>query len=225
MQSSSIIGGAFGGAHRRWMLSPKKAALIGLGYYLVVVIASGSLHIWSKFTYKSSSNCLAVVQTIDAGGAWSNAALRVSSDPALADGFAIWNWGILYSFSLPLAAFLMAYYFRTLDQALLSLDDVIKPAGSSKKPFTEFLTERVRAQWSSTIFPISFALAVILTLVADGHDIVAPLQSSVIWPTCTRDWSTVGYTQGFFAPIWYFVFNCAAFSMQAFLAFFLSGGS
>jgi hypothetical protein len=120
---------------------------------------------------------------------------------------------------MPLAAFLMSHYFLALDRALLSLDDVLKPVGSSEKPFTAFLAERVRTQWSSTIFPVSLGLSVILTLVADGHDIVAPLQSSVIWPTCARDWSTVGYTQGVFPPIWYFAFNCLAFSMQAFLGY------
>jgi len=163
-------------------------------------------------------SCKELTQTVATAQTGTNAVSPAASSPKPAEGFVIWNWGILYSFSMPLAAFLMAHYFRALDSALLSLDNVIKPSEASDKPFTEFLAERVRSQWSSAIFPISLLLTVILALAADGRDIIAPLQS-IIRPTCTRDWSTVGYTQGLHSPVWYFAFNCVAFSMEAFLGY------
>jgi hypothetical protein len=198
------------------MQKPKTAALVAFACYLIVAVASSYLQIWSKFQYKKIS-CHAA--QITAGPIGQNSGTSAASEPALADGFAIWNWGILYSFAMPLAAFLMGQYFRALDNGLLSLDSVIKPVEGAEKSFTAFLAERVRAQWSSTVFPTSLIFALVLTVFADGRDIVAPLQSSVILPSCTRDWSTVGYTQGLFAAISYFIFNCAAFAMEVFLGY------
>jgi hypothetical protein len=133
------------------------------------------------------------------------------------------NWGILYLFAMPLAAFLMGNYFRLLDNALLTLDDVIKPAGPPDEPkerFTQFLVERIRLQWSSWIFPLSLVAPILLAAIADGRDILAPLQSKAMLPSCSLDWSVVGYTTpGHVATLWYLAFNLAAWVMQVFLGY------
>jgi hypothetical protein len=217
MSPNSILGSAFGNVHRWWMQKPGNAALVAFACYLIIAVASGYLRIWSKFEYKKIS-CHATQTTVP-GGTGPSSGNSTGSEPTLADGFAIWNWGFLYSFSMPLAAFMMGHYFRALDNGLLSLDGVIKPSDGSAKSFTAFLAERVQLQWSSIVFPISLVFALVLTVFADGRDIIAPLQSNVILPSCTRDWSSVGYTQGIFPALWYFAFNCAAFAMQAFLGY------
>lgn len=235
MAENSIIGWAFGSVHRWWMRKTVYAALLAFAFYLAVTFAASALHIWSDFTYKGSSDCIATPATAPVVGQGAPSGQQGPVGPTLAYGFSAWNWGFLYSFALPLAVSLMGLYFRVFDYALLSLDNVIKPEKQSNektndgraiqvedanKPFTVFLAERTRTLWSSIIFPISLALSLILTVVADGRDIVAPLQSRIIWPTCTRDWSTVGFTvTNASAQSWYFAFNCAAFLMQAFLGY------
>jgi hypothetical protein len=216
--SNSIIGPVFGSAHRWWMRKPRAAGIVAFACYLVVALISMQMHIWSKFRY-TPTKCVAVMSAPPSAGVSTNPASVTSADSTLADGFSIWNWGVLYSFSMPLAAFLMALYFRALDDALLSLDDIIKPSEGSQKAFTTFLEERLRTQWSSAIFPISLGLSVLLTLAADGRDIIAPIQSGVILPSCTRDWSNVGYTLSSIPAPWYFGFNCLAFSLQVFLGY------
>jgi hypothetical protein len=236
MPEDSIIGSVFGSVHRWWMSKTTYAALVAFVFYLAIVFAARTLHIWSDFSYKVTQECIAIPATVPLAAQGTPGGQQAPAEPALAYGFEAWNWGFLYSFALPLAVAVMGLYFRALDRALLSLDDVIKPqkaatrdAGTETKQdsreeqtkrFTLFLTDRIRVLWPSVVFPVSLALSLLLTVVADGHDIVAPLQARLIWPTCTRDWSTVGFTtpnaagQG-----WYFVFNCAAFLMQAFLGY------
>jgi hypothetical protein len=236
MLENSIIGWAFGSVHRWWMRKTAYAALLAFAFYLAVVLAASALHIWSDFTYKGTRDCIAIPATVPAAGQSAPSGQQGPTEPALAYGFNAWNWGFLYSFAMPLAVSVMGLYFRAFDSALLSLDNVIKPEKPPKqetkegpgietedgatKPFTVFLADRIRTLWSSVIFPISLALSLILTVVADGHDILAPLESQLIWPTCTRDWSTVGFTvPNASAQGWYFAFNCAAFLMQAFLGY------
>jgi hypothetical protein len=119
--------------------------------------------------------------------------------------------------------FLIGYYLKLLDNALATLDDVIKPSGSGEEPkesFTQFLVERVRLHWSSWVLPLSLAAPIILALVADGCDILGPLQSQAVPPSCSSDWSAVGYTMpGHPAALWYLAFNFAAWTMQVFFGY------
>lgn len=203
--SSSVIGYAFGTIHRWWMAKPLKAAAVAFLWYALVATAAGWLGVSSRHFPARSIECSTQTGSV-------NAAVS-------ADGFYIWNWGILYFAAMPLAAFLMGQYFRSLENSLLKLDSVIKPVGGSAKPFTEFLAERVRLQWSAWIFPLSLCAPVILTLITDGRDLISPLRSGMILPTCTLDWSTVGYTVGHALPHWYLFFNVAAFLLQIFLGY------
>lgn len=190
-------------------------------------MASWRLQIWSRFTYRKV-DCIPVTYVTDNVGAGTNSGSSSSNGPQLAEGFSILSWGYLYAFALPLGTYLIGKYFTVLDNALFSLDEVIKPEKHQDKLFGIFVADQLRTQWSSWIFPVSISLAVVLAIVADGRDIIAPLQSSVILPTCTRDWSNVGYThwstltgntESFGSSLWYLVFNICAFSMEAFLGY------
>lgn len=208
----SVVGHAFGTVHRWWMIKPMQSAVFAFLWYLIVIVTAGSLGILHRHIQAIAVRCTPV------GNGTPSVGTTIT-----ADGFTVANWGILYLFAMPLAAFLMGSYFRLLDNALLTLDDVIKPAGSgedTKESFTQFLVERIRLQWSSWIFPLSFAAPIVLAVVADGRDILAPVQSQVIPPSCALDWSVVGYTTpGHPAALWYLAFNFAAWTMQVFLGY------
>jgi hypothetical protein len=212
MPSRSVVGHAFGAVHRFWMTRPIQAAALAFAWYLIVVIAAGALGILHRHIHADAVYCTPAIPGAPPTGS-----------PITADGFTVANWGILYFFGMPLCAFLMGYYLRLLDNALLTLDDVIKPAGSGeeqRESFTQFLVQRIRLHWSSWVFPLSLAAPIILALVADGRDIIAPLQSQGLPPSCSSDWSVVGYmTSGHPAALWYLAFNLAAWAMQVFLGY------
>src|SRR5439155_26833747 len=87
-------------------------------------------------------------------------------------------------------------------------------------PLSALLADRLRYAWPTWIYPSCIHLSVLLTLIADGRDIIAPLQSQVILPSKDRDWSTLGYVaHKELSPLWYLTFNIAAFALQAFLAY------
>jgi hypothetical protein len=194
------------------MTHPTRAAGLALLLYFVVFFAAGSLGILHRHIQATAVSCAPIRVGTPAVGTGTTA-----------DGFLVENWGLLYLFAMPLAAYLMGSYFRLLDNALLTLDDVIKPEGASeglKEPFTKFLGERFRLQWSSWIFPLSLAAPILLTAIVDGRDILAPLQSKAILPSCSQDWSVLGYTTpGYATAPWYLAFNFAAWVMQGFLGY------
>ncbi|MGA2814168.1 MAG: hypothetical protein ABSG16_22435 [Candidatus Acidiferrum sp.] len=206
----SVVGYSFGPSHRWWMTRPSGAACIALVLYFIVIMCAGHLGILPRKFASTSVDCSKSV-----GADYSAGGLAVT-----ADGFLVGNWGILYLFAMPLAAFLMGRYFGLLDRALVGLDNVIKPVPPTERPFSEFLVERIRLQWSGWIFPLSLAIPLILTIVADGRDILAPLQSKAVLPSCTADWSTVGWSaHPHSAALWYFGFNLLAWVMQIFIAY------
>jgi hypothetical protein len=208
--SNSVIGYSFGPVHRWWMTRPKQAAWLALLFYLLVIMSAGHLGILARHFSSTSIDC-----SVSVGGEESAGGKAVT-----ADGFIVGNWGVLYVFAMPLAALLMGLYFGLLDRALLGLDNVIKPIGKSDKPFSQFLVERIRLHWSAWIFPLSLAAPIVLTVIADGRDILAPLQSRAILPSCGNDWSTVGWSAYPHASsLWYFGFNLLAWLMQIFLGY------
>jgi len=180
--------------HRAWLVHPIAAAVIALLWDIAVLLAAVPLGvIWSFDT----ANVRAVV------------------------GFGNSHWGPLFLLAMPAAALLLGLYLRLLDNALQTLDRVIRPLpGPAAKPFSLFLTERFRLHWAAWIFPLSVAVPIILTVIADGRDICAPLQSPAIPPSNELDWSTLGYlARPGTPPLWYFGFNIAAWLMQIFLAY------
>jgi hypothetical protein len=206
----SVIGYSFGPVHRWWMMRPGRTALIALSFYFVVIICAGHLGILPRKFTSISVECSTAI-----GGEHSAGGKTVS-----ADGFLVGNWGVLYLFAMPLAALLMGHYFNLLDRALLGLDNVIKPVGPTLRPFSQFLVERIRLQWSGWIFPLSLTIPVVLTIFADGRDILAPLQSRAILPSCAQDWSTIGWSAYPHSPaLWYFSFNLVAWMMQIFISY------
>lgn len=113
--STSVVGYAFGTVHRWGMAKPLKAACLAFLWYLLVATMAAWLGLWSRHFQSTSVDCM----------------LHTSSTGAVtpADGFSIWNWGILYFVAMPLAAFLMSVYFKSLENSLVKLDAVIKPVG------------------------------------------------------------------------------------------------
>lgn len=221
MADGSIVGDVFGPVHRAWMSHPKRAAVLALVWYFFVIGSALALGILWNFHSKTIACASSLGAEATPGGS-----------SVLADGFSVLNWGVLFLFALPLAAFLMGYYFRVIDRALGSLDKVIKPVGASDKPFTKFLAEHIRSQWSTWIFPLAVAAPVVFTIIADGRNILAPLQLRTILPSCMPDWSSVGYAaHASRSALWYFGFNLIAWTMQLFLGYCgvlvlaLSGGA
>lgn len=207
--SRSVVGHAFGRVHRLWMIRPRRAIALATCLYVLVIIFALFLGILWPFDTRSVA-CTAAP----------GAAVHSSSAVVTADGFIIWNWGVLYLFAMPLAALLVGNYFRVLDNALLKLDEVIKPDKPTGKQFTRFVADRLRMQWSSWIFPVALVAPIFLTIIADGRDILAPLQSAVLLPSCSKDWSTLGYSSHRqIGAIWYLYFNLMAWTMQVFLGY------
>jgi hypothetical protein len=192
MARKPIVRRALGLMHTRWLLRPKRAAIAaGLWYLMVLVVAAGLGIVW-----KFKVNGKTVV------------------------GFADSHWGPLFLFAMPLAGWLIGYYLRLLENALQGIDEVVVPASEiTARPFSEFISGRLRYAWMSWIFPLAVAAPVVLTIIADGRDIIAPLQSRAIPPSNEVDWSTLGYATRPQSAIWYLVFNLLAWSMQVFLGY------
>jgi hypothetical protein len=134
-------------------------------------------------------------------------------------GFANSQW-CLFLIALPLATFLVGYYLRRVDHSLRSLDRLIKPLDESPVCFSVFLAERFRLHWFGWIFRLSILLPLVLTIIADGEDILAPLQSPLIPVSIEHDWSNFGYQiRPPRSAFWYLAFNGAAWAMQVFLAY------
>jgi hypothetical protein len=192
---ASIIAQALGTVHRNWLLHPGRAAIFALAWALGVLVAAMILGIFWSFNW---------------------------TGPKPAVGFANSQWGLLFVLGMPGVTLLMGEYFRVLDNALQTLDRVVKPVvdGPAAKPFSSFLADRFRLEWATWIFPVSLATPVVFTIIADGRDIIAPLQSAVIRPSGEIDWSTVGYlSPSHPSPLYYFGFNLAAWMMQIFLGY------
>jgi hypothetical protein len=174
------------------MLHPVRAAAFASGTFLVVAALSLLLGIGIRFQANK--------QTIT--------------------GFLLSHWGPTFLLATPLSAFLMGWYFRALDNAILSLDRILKPEQTDSPPFSECIADRFRYAWPAYIYPVCLFLPMLLTLIADGRDIISPLQSPVIPPSHEKDWSTLGYlATNAWHPLWYLIFNIAAFALQVFIAY------
>jgi len=127
----------------------------------------------------------------------------------------------LFLFAMPATAFLIGYYLRVMENAFQSIDEVVIPSSEkTARRFSEFISGRLRYAWMSWIFPVSLAVPIVLTLIADGRDIIAPLRSQAISPSKEIDWSTFTYSASpKFSPLWYLGFNLLAWSMQIFLSY------
>lgn len=194
MPSYSVVGSAVGAIHRLWIRHPRRAALFAGCWPIGVLLASAALKIfWTIRT----------------------------EDGRTVDGFAKSHWGLLFLIAVPLTTLLIGYYLRVLDNAVLTLDRVVKPIGNlGGEPFSQFLATRVRLQWATWVYPLSLLGSLLLTLAADGRDIIAPLQSKTLPASGEIDWSTVGYSVRDAAdPLWYLGFNVAAWTMQVFLGY------
>jgi hypothetical protein len=193
VEKPSILYPAFGMIHSRWMRYPRRATICAAGAFLIIAITSLFLGIGRPFQAND--------ETIDG----------ILSAP---------NWGPLFLFATPIAANLMGWYFRALDNALLSLDHILKPVNPEWPTFSAFLTDRLRYAWPTWIFPVCVFLPIFLTIVADGRDIIAPMRSPVIPPSQEKDWSTLGYlAYTDRSPLYYLAFNIVAFGLQVFVAY------
>lgn len=193
MSRKPILRRSLGLIHTRWLLKPKRAALLAFLWYLAVVIVANFLDIFWTFHDKAGREIV---------------------------GFANSHWGPLFLFAMPTMALLVGYYLRALENALQSIDDVVVPvAQETSRPFSEFISGRLRFAWTAWIFPLAIAAPIILTIMADGRDIIAPLQSPAIHPSNERDWATLGYLVHPGRSLWYLLFNLFAWSMQIFLTY------
>jgi hypothetical protein len=193
MPRKPIVRRALGLVHTRWLLKPKKAALIAALWYLTVVIAANVLGIFGTFKGPAGRELT---------------------------GFANSHWGPLFLFAMPATALLVGYYIRALENALQSIDEVVVPLSpETSRPFSDFVSGRLRYAWMSWIFPVALAAPILLTILADGRDILAPLQSPALPLSAERDWSTDGYRLHPDRALWYLLFNLAAWSMQIFVSY------
>jgi hypothetical protein len=193
MSQKPIVRRALGLIHTRWMLRPKRAAVLAVLLYLAVLIAANFLGIFWTFADKAGHPVT---------------------------GFANSHWGPLFLFAMPITALLVGYYLRAIENALQSIDEVVIPvAPNTSRIFSDFISGRLRFAWMAWMFPLAMAAPIILTLIADGPDTVAPLQSPVIHPSDERDWSTLGYLVNPGRSLWYFLFNLLAWSMQIFVSY------
>lgn len=195
----SILQHAFGMIHGWWLLYPLRATTLAFASFFIVAILAQVLGIGFEFTADNGKG------------------------PQQCKGF--WwppNWGPLFLFATPLSALLMGVYFRVLDNALLSLDHIVKPDQPDSPPFSSLLADKLRYAWPTWIYPTCILCSVLLTVISDGRDIIAPLESQVIKPSKDLDWSTMGYLakpERKEKELWYLLFNIAAFSLQVFVAY------
>lgn len=183
----------FGRAHSFWVSTPIRAAFVAFFFYLFVVGFSVALDI--HFVVSDGK-----------GGEFK--------------GFLSSHWGPLFFVATPLAAILVGFLFQALDRALLSLDDVLSPTQKKFPKFSVWLGDRFRYAWGFWIFPVCILLPVALSFIADGPDIIAPLQSATIGASADKDWSTLGYkTHPKISPLFFLIFNIMAFGLQSFIAY------
>jgi len=188
----TVLLDGFGCAHTAWTTKPVRAAIIALLIFLCVATLSWALDIhWTVH---------------DASGSTYKGFLRS-------------HWGPLFFVAMPIATLIMSLLFRALDEALVSLNRIIVPADENTPLFSVWLAQRFRIAWGLWIFPACVALPVALSLVADGSDILAPLEAANLPPSGDKDWVTLGYLQSSNSPLWYLLFNLLAFGLQAFLGY------
>ena len=187
-----VLRASLGPLHHAWMQHPTRAAGIALLWYLVVAIAAWVLGVLDDFSYLEGET------------------------RRQAQGFDTWNWGQLYLVAMPLGAYLLGRLLGVIDGAVDSLDHVLTPAApdvDGGPKFTTYLAGRLPAPLTR-IAILAIALAVGISLAADYHYILGPLE----WfQTSNYSWSTVGFQARDISPSFYLLFNIGAFTMQAFL--------
>ena len=195
--SDGVLAEGFGLPHRYWLARPLAAATWAALWYAFIAASAFALGIGWNF---------------------------LGPDSTEVDGFMrTRNWGWLFLLALPAVTLLLGVFFGMLDEALVKLDGIVKPADEldqkASPPFSMTVRERFRDAWGLWIHPVAFSLAVVLTIAADGRDIIAPLESATIRPSDDVDFFTVGYKVEIGTPLTYLAFNAGAFSMQVFLAY------
>jgi hypothetical protein len=174
------------------MFYPGRAAFLALLWYGAVVWFGGYLGVLSSF---------------DAHGT------------TVKFGFWHTHWGPLFLVLMPMGAFATGALLRNLANGTRGIDLLIRPITAGERPFSDFLAEKLDYAIRNVIRPTAVFLPLILTVIADGADIIAPLQSNVVAPSPAIDWSTQGFKTGAANAHWYLVFNLAAWVMQLFVSY------
>ena len=131
-------------------------------------------------------------------------------------GFLQTHWGPLFAIAMPLVTLFIAWLFKILDEALMSVDDIIYP-NPDVCQFTEWLHTKFKTAWKYWIPYLSVSLAVVLTIIADGNDIVAPLELPIIHHSQEVDWCTEGYNLAKSSSRYaYLTFNIFHFQCKSF---------
>ena len=183
----------FGSLLGEWTRRPNTYLLISVSWYIAVLFGAYSLGILKTFK-------LADGRTVP--GFWST------------------QWGALFLFAMPLVTWVFAKYLVALSAATSTLDVIIKPKSAGLPLFTSFLERRHFRAHQTWIRWIALVTPIALTALADGADILAPLQLS--WPTPSNesDWATRGFqVAGASSAYLYLAFNTAAWVMQLFVGF------
>lgn len=192
---NAVLRRGLGRLHRTWMYHPFRVAACAALWYISVLALGGALDVLSSFTVDGQS----------VPGFWRSP-----------------NWGPLYLLLMPLAAAGTGYYLRFMENGLSDIDDLVKPISVGGRSFSEFLCARLRRAWPLWLLPAAAATPLVLTLFADGTDIIAPLQTPVraLAPSDAVDWATFGYRSnpGVGAQ-WFLLFNFLAWGMQVFCGY------
>ena len=190
LNSVDVFTKAFSGLHGAWLAKPMRAGLYGFIVFLGVCILSYLLDIHWQIEYQGSIH----------------------------DGFIrSINWGPLFLIVVPVCAMFAPYFLRQEQLALKSLDRILLPTNGNHFSYTEVFAARFRRAWPLIILPLSLALPIGLTVLADYPDIFAPILGT---SSSDKDWSNIGYLANDQWPDWVFlIFNMLAFGSQAFAAY------
>ena len=180
----------FGPVHSFWICYPARSAIIAFLYVAFLWIMSALLGI----------------------------AVNFGPDEQYTGFISSPNWGPLYLVGLPFIVFFLALFFRLLESAILSVDNILIPQKTTLLPFSEKVFSSFRSSWKKYISPTCIALSIALVLAADFSDIFSPL--GLVDSKGEKDWTTYGYVVNESIPdTVYFVFNFLAFFAEGLLAY------
>jgi len=128
------------------------------------------------------------------------------------------NWGPAFLIGMPLIVFVVALLFRLLNNALLSLDNILIANDGATQPFSIEFFEHFGKAWKYYIVPIGLFISLGIVLGADFNSIFAPLGATADF--VEKDWTSVGYAQHLDTPSWLFLlFNILAFFAEGLFAY------
>lgn len=130
------------------------------------------------------------------------------------------NWGPLYLIGLPLCLFTVSILFKLLEDAIISLDEILVPVNKTQIVFSVEYFSHFQKAWRMVIVPVAILIALGIVIGADLRGIFAPIEYFDNSTLVEKDWATVGYFVNENIPNWlYLVFNLLAFTAEGILGY------